>query len=38
MTVRLLSNLDLESQISADGATWLDRELMATNRTLLTQA
>jgi len=38
MTVRLLSNLDLESQIGADGATWLDRELMATNRTSLTQA
>jgi type IV secretory pathway VirD2 relaxase len=26
MTIRLLSNLDLESQIGADGATWLDRE------------
>jgi hypothetical protein len=37
-SIRLLSNLDLESQIGADGATWLDRELMATNRTPLTQA
>ncbi len=26
--VRMLSTLDLESQISADGATWLDRRLL----------
>ena len=32
MTIRLLSNLDLESQIGGDGATWLDRELMSPNR------
>jgi type IV secretory pathway VirD2 relaxase len=38
MSIRLLSNIDLESQVDADGATWLDRELMATNRTPLTQA
>ena len=32
MTLRLLSNLDLEAQIDANGATWLDRELTSPNR------
>ncbi|MER8802062.1 DUF3363 domain-containing protein [Mesorhizobium sp. M0998] len=30
-SVRLLSTLDLDSQIGSDGATWLDRELAARN-------
>jgi type IV secretory pathway VirD2 relaxase len=30
--VRVLSTLGLEQQIGSDGATWLDRELMATGR------
>jgi type IV secretory pathway VirD2 relaxase len=38
MTLRVLSNLDLESQIDANGATWLDRELASPNRTGLTHA
>ncbi len=38
MTLRLLSNLDLEAQIDADGATWLDRELVSPNRTPLVRA
>ena len=37
MSIRLLSNLDLESQIGADGATWLDRELMSTQRMPIVQ-
>jgi len=37
-TLRLLSNLDLETQINADGATWLDRELASPNRTPLVRA
>jgi Protein of unknown function (DUF3363) len=37
MTIRLLSNLDLEAQIGADGATWLDRELTSTNRVPIVQ-
>ncbi|WP_348273221.1 relaxase/mobilization nuclease and DUF3363 domain-containing protein [Methylocapsa sp. D3K7] len=36
-SIRLLSNLDLESQIGADGATWLDRELMSTHRLPIVQ-
>ena len=32
MTLRLLSNIDLEAQIDANGATWLDRELISPNR------
>ncbi|SEE67933.1 Type IV secretory pathway, VirD2 components (relaxase) [Rhizobiales bacterium GAS191] len=32
LRVRVLSNLDLERQISSDGATWLDRELVARDR------
>lgn len=31
VTVRVLSTLPLEQQITTDGATWLDRELVATN-------
>jgi hypothetical protein len=38
MAIRLLSALDLEAQIGADGATWLDRELVSPNRTPLIQA
>jgi type IV secretory pathway VirD2 relaxase len=37
MSIRLLSNLDLEAQIGVDGATWLDRELMSTNRVPIVQ-
>jgi type IV secretory pathway VirD2 relaxase len=33
--VRTLSTLDLEQQIGSDGATWLDRELVASTRTPL---
>jgi Protein of unknown function (DUF3363) len=33
--VRTLSTLDLEQQIGSDGATWLDRELVASARTPL---
>lgn len=29
MSVRVLSSLDLEAQITADGATWLDRGLLS---------
>lgn len=38
MTLRVLSNLDLEAQIDANGATWLDRELTSTNRAPLVSA
>jgi type IV secretory pathway VirD2 relaxase len=38
VTLRLLSNLDLESQIDANGATWLDRELASPSRAPLVQA
>ena len=31
--VRVLSSLDLESQVTANGATWLDRELISSQRT-----
>jgi type IV secretory pathway VirD2 relaxase len=37
LSVRILSTLDLESQIGRDGATWLDRELTSPSRTPLTQ-
>ena len=37
MTLRVFSNLDLEAQIGAGGATWLDRELTSPNRTPLVQ-
>nr|WP_319498726.1 DUF3363 domain-containing protein [uncultured Cohaesibacter sp.] len=30
-TIRTLSNFDLETQIGSDGATWLDRRLLATD-------
>ena len=32
MALRLLSNLDLETQIDANGATWIARELVSPNR------
>ena len=38
MNLRVLSTFDLERQITSDGATWLDRELVSSNRTPLTQA
>jgi type IV secretory pathway VirD2 relaxase len=38
MNLRVLSTFDLERQITSDGATWLDRELVSPNRTQLTQA
>jgi hypothetical protein len=38
MTLRLLSNIDLEAQIDANGVTWLDRELASPNRTPLVRA
>lgn len=36
--VRTLSFLDLDSQVTSDGATWLDPELASPNRTSLAQA
>ncbi|MGX9181812.1 DUF3363 domain-containing protein [Mesorhizobium sp. BHbdii] len=36
-TVRTLSFLELDSQVTSDGATWLDRELASANRTPLAQ-
>lgn len=38
MTLRVLSNLDLEAQIDANGATWLDRELTSANRAPMVRA
>jgi type IV secretory pathway VirD2 relaxase len=38
LSVRILSTLCLEAQISSDGATWLDRELTSQSRTPLTHA
>lgn len=38
MTLRVLSNLDLESQIDANGATWLDREMTSTSRAPIVRA
>jgi len=38
MTLRLLSNIDLEAQIGADGATWLDRQFVSPNRAPLVRA
>ena len=38
MNLRILSAYDLDRQITSDGATWLDRELVSPNRTPLTQA
>lgn len=36
-TVRALSFLDLDNQVTSDGATWLDRELASQHRTPLAQ-
>jgi len=36
-TVRTLSFLDLDNQVTSDGATWLDREMASANRTPLAQ-
>ena len=38
MNLRVLSAYDLDRQITSDGATWLDHELVSPNRTPLTQA
>lgn len=37
VSVRMLSRLPLEEQITARGATWLDRELVVRDKTLLAQ-
>ncbi len=36
--VRTLATLDLDRQVASDGATWLDRELVAHHRAPLTEA
>jgi hypothetical protein len=33
--VRVLSAIDIESQVTANGATWLDKELMSSRRTTM---
>jgi len=38
ITLRVLSSLDLESQIDANGATWLDREMTSSNRAPIVRA
>jgi hypothetical protein len=38
LAVRPLSTLDLNAQVSSDGATWLDRELVSPSRTPLAGA
>ncbi|WP_245278055.1 DUF3363 domain-containing protein [Methylosinus sp. PW1] len=38
LRVRTLSTFDLERQIASDGATWLDRELVADKQTSLAEA
>ncbi len=38
VNVRVLSTLPLEQQVTTDGATWLDRELVASNPVLLRDA
>ena len=38
LAVRILSTLDLNAQVSSDGATWLDRELISRSRTPLAGA
>ncbi len=38
VNLRVLSAYDLDRQVTSDGATWLDRELVSRNRTPLTQA
>jgi len=37
-TLRVLSTFDLAAQISSDGATWLDRQLLARDRVSLAQS
>lgn len=37
LSVRTLSFLELDSQVTSDGATWFDRELTSPNRTPLAQ-
>jgi len=38
VTLRVLSSLDLEAQIDANGATWLDREMTSTSRAPIVRA
>jgi type IV secretory pathway VirD2 relaxase len=38
VTLRVLSSLDLEAQIDAKGATWLDREMTSSNRAPIMRA
>jgi type IV secretory pathway VirD2 relaxase len=38
VTLRVLSTFDLESQIDANGATWLDREMTSSNRAPIVRA
>lgn len=38
VTLRVLSSLDLEAQIDANGATWLDREMTSSNRAPIVRA
>jgi type IV secretory pathway VirD2 relaxase len=38
VTLRVLSSLDLEAQIDAKGATWLDREMTSSNRAPVVRA
>lgn len=38
VTLRVFSSLDLESQIDANGATWLDREMTSSNRAPIVRA
>jgi len=38
MTLRVLSSLDLEAQIDANGATWLDREMTSSRRVPIVRA
>jgi len=37
-SLRVLSTLDLEAQIASDGATWLDRQLIGSDRMPITMA
>jgi len=38
MTLRVLSNIDLEAQVNANGATWLDREFASPDRAPIVRA
>jgi hypothetical protein len=38
LRVRTLSTLDLEQQIRSDGATWLDRDLVSSDRIRLVKS